>query len=343
MKLAVGRDISRVPGEGMHELIRIERDDDDILIKRNANAGKHRLSILDYIYVEKGTIDDWKALSELHYKGHTLAAGSRFVRCVYERDGESALIGVMVFANPRPLDRDRMRVFPNMKPNQNGKDTKMMNKHRIRNGLNKDFTWNNRTVLDTMYRSAGIAYRFKNLAYRLYCCEYRKRIVESRSSMGKFNPFSIKAGMSFTRPTSANALQAGIEFFRSNFRASPYDVVALLEELNAMDPGVREFTERKLREFYYRHSSMEKSGDKRLLGTSRVDSLDIGYVLRQTQQLVFGATVYWVWMNPDVIRDPQNPKKILEFRKLPARLPILAFDKQGPNEPLRLDLIPGAS
>lgn len=304
-------------------------DNDDIVVKRNPAAGKHRLSILDHIYVEKGTIDDWRALSELHYKGHTLAAGSRFVRCVYEHAGERTLIGIMVFANPRPLDRDRMRVFPHMKPNQNGKDTTLMNKHRVKEGLNKDFTWNNRTVLDTMYRSAGIAYRFKNLAYRMYCCEYRKKIVESRSSMGKFNPFSIKSGMKFTRPTSANALQAGIEFFRSNFTASPYDIVALLQELNSMPEGVRDFTERKLREFYYKNSSMEKSGDKMHLGMTRVNGLDIGYVLRQTQQLVFGATVYWVWgPNPD------------KGQKLPPKLPILAFDNQGVMEPLRLDLLP---
>lgn len=305
-------------------------ENDDIIVKRDESAGRHRLSLLDHIYVEKGTIDDWRALSELHYKGHTLAAGSRFVRCVYDHNGTSTLIGIMVFANPRPLDRDRMRVFPHMKPNQDGRDTTLMNKHRIREGLNKNFTWNNRTVLDTMYRSAGIAYRFKNLAYRMYCTEYRKKIVESRSSMGKFNPFSIKAGMKFTRPTPANALAEGVAFFQSNFTASPYDIVALLQELQSMPEGVRTFTEKKLRDFYYKHSSMEKSGDKRLLGTSRVATLDIGYVLRQTQQLVFGSTVYWVWgPNPDA------------DRPMPSRLPLLAFDNQGVMEPLRLDILQG--
>lgn len=305
-------------------------EDDQTIVKRAEGAGKHRLSILKDIYVEKGTIDDWKALCELHYKGHTLAAGSRFVRCVHEANGERTLIGIMVFANPRPLDRDRMRVFPHMKPNRNGRDTTLMNKHRVKEGLNKHFTWNNRTVLDTMYRSAGIAYRFKNLAYRLYCTEYGKKIVESRSSMGKFNPFSIKTGMKFTRPTPANALKDGIAFFKANFTSSPYDVVALLEELKSMPEGVRTFTERKLREFYYKNSSMEKSGDKMHLGMSRVDALDIGYVLRQTQQLVFGSTVYWVWgPNPDA------------GRPLPSRLPLLAFENQGVNDPLRLDLLEG--
>lgn len=311
-------------------------EDEDTRVVRFQRDGNHDLSILKDIYVEPGTKADWDSLCELHYKGHTLAAGSRFVRCVHEQNGETTLIGIMVFANPRPLDRDRMRLFPHMKPNQTGKDTKLMNKHRISKGLNKSFTWNNRTVLDTMYRSAGIAYRFKNLAYRMYCCRHEKQVVESRSSMGKFNPFSIKAGMRFTAPTPANALKEGISFFAANFESSPHDVVALLEELAQMTDGERAFTERKLREFYYKHSSMEKSGDKRLLGTSRVDALDIGYVLRQTQQLVFGATVYWVWLNPDMIR---TAGKVTGFAKLPERLPLLSFDNQAPDAPFRLDLL----
>lgn len=313
-------------------------DNEDIVVKRLPRTKGHKLSILDQIIVEKGVIEDWYALSELHYKGHTLAAGSRFVRCVHLQNGQRTLIGIIVFANPRPLDSDRMRVFPHMKPNQTGLDTKMMNKHRVKVGLNKNFTWNNRTVLDTMYRSAGIAYRFKNLAYRMYCSGYKKQIVESRSSMGKFNPFSIKSGMKFTPPKHANALLAGIAFFRSNFMSSPHDVVALLQELKDMPESVRTFTERKLREFYYKNSSMEKSGDKRDLGMTRVNSLSIGYILRQTQQLVFGSTVYWVWKNPDMLYDVN--KRVKGFTKLPAQLPLLAFDNQGANDAIRLDLLP---
>jgi hypothetical protein len=302
--------------------------DDYVEVIRDPNAGKHQLSLLKHIYVEEGTIDDWYTLQELHYKGHTLAAGSRFIRCVYEENDESVLIGIIVFANPRILDRDRMRVFPHMYPNRNGSDTTLMNKHRIIEGLNKHFTWNNRTVLDTMYRSAGIAYRFKNLAYRMYCCQFRKTIVESRSSMGKFNPFSIKAGMKFTKPTPANALEVGIAFFRANFVSPPMDAVALMEEMAAMPPALSRYIEKKLRVFYYKNSSMEKSGDKRDLGMSRVNELSLGYIIRQTQQLVFGETVYWVWgPNPD------------RGKTLPQRIPILAFDNQGVMEPLRLDLL----
>ena len=44
---------------------------------------------------------------------------------------------------------------------------------------------------------------------------------------------------------------------------------------------------------------MEKSGDNRLNGTSRVDSMPAPYLLKQTQQLVFGSTIYAIYTNPD--------------------------------------------
>lgn len=293
----------------------------EVIIRRKEGAGKHKLSLLKHIYVEFGDKSDWEALAELHYKGHTLAAGSRYMRCVYDHNGTRTTIGVMVFANPMPLNKGRNVVFPNLKPNQSGRDTKMMNQRRMQK-INKLMTWNNRTVLDTMYRSAGIAYRFKNLAYRIYCSHFGYQIVESNSSMGKFNPFSIKAGMRFIKPAPANALDVGIDFFKAHFKSHPADQAAILEELRAMNPEIRAVVERKMREFYQKNSSMEKSGDKMHLGMSRIDALDIEYILKQTIQIVFGATIYWVFINPDF------------NRKIPTRLPILAFDSQGATEPL---------
>lgn len=299
-------------------------DTPDVRVRRVSGAGKHTLSLLKHCYVEEGTKADWDALSELHYKGHSLAAGPRFMRCVFDDGIERQLVGIIVFSNPMPLNKGRNMVFPNMRPNTGGKDTAIVNKRRFV-ALNRDFTWNNRTVVDTLFRSAGIAYRFKNLAYRIYCTKTSKRFVESNSSMGKFNPFSIKAGMRFTKPTSANAMSVGIGFFKHHFKSHPCDVAALMEELRAMPEGDRAYIEGKLREFYYRHSAMEKSGDKRDIGTTRVDAKPIEYVLKQTQQIVFGSTIYWMYQNPDHGRE-----------NFPTRLPILAFDLQGPTEKLNL-------
>lgn len=306
------------------EVIETLIDTPDIIVKRNSCAGKHRLSLLNHIWVEPGDKSDWEALAELHYKGHTLAAGSRFMRCVYDDGGERQTIGVMVFANPMPNNSGRNRVMAHMRPNRDGLDKRSTNTIRLA-FMNGKLTWNNRTVLDTMFRGAGIAYRFKNLSYRLYCTKRGYRFVESNSSMGRFNPFSIKSGMRFIDPRPANALKAGVEFFRANFKSDPRDQVAIIEELESLPERVRAVVERRLREFYFRHSPMEKSGDKMHLGMSRINALEISYVLKQTLQLVFGATVYWFFENPDYGRD------------LPERLPLLAFDDQGVNEPLNLE------
>lgn len=341
-------------------------DTDDLIVERREVPANHQLSLLSRIWVEWGEKGDWDALSALHYKGHTLAAGSRFMRCVLEReDGSHELIGVMVFANPRPLDGGRNEVFPHLKPNVGGRDNRLINQARLL-WINTNMTWNNRTVLDTMYRSAGIAYRFKNLAYRMYAGRYNLRHVESRSSMGRFNPFSIRSGMRFTKPKPAAALEDGLRFLRGHFVAPPNDIVAIRDELLAKPEAERAYYERKLREFYYKWSSMEKSGDKRDLGMSRIDALDIDYVLKQVMQLVFSATVYWIWSSPDLEVDPTPAEGFVETqddegrtvrvqaaayrkqlglrgakfdgmrcRQLPERMPLLAFDAQGPNEPLR--------
>ena len=55
-------------------------ENESIVVRRDPHAGGHKVSLLKHIYVEWGTKADWDALCELHYKGHSLAAGSRFMR-----------------------------------------------------------------------------------------------------------------------------------------------------------------------------------------------------------------------------------------------------------------------
>lgn len=293
----------------------------EVRVTRQARPERHELSLLKHVFVEWGSKADWVSLCELHYKGHSLAAGSRFMRCVLREPGEpERLVGVMVMANPQPLSKGRNVVFPRLRPNADGRDNRMINQTRMR-WINENITWNNRTVLDTMYRSAGIAYRFKNLAYRMYCQRYSFKFVESVSSMGRFNPFSIKSGMKFVKPKTAAALEDGIRFFNGHFSAALDDIEAVREELAAMPAERQAYVERRLREFYYRWSSMEKSGDKRDLGMTRINGLSVNHVLKEVMQLIFSATVYWLWQAVDA-------------QELPKSMPITAFDEQGPNEPL---------
>jgi ABC-type ATPase with predicted acetyltransferase domain len=301
----------------------MSRLEGEVRIERRQVPKGHQLSLLQHVYVERGTHEDWAALEALHYKSSKLGVGPRYIRCVLAVPGQSEeTIGVMVFTVPKILDAGRNEVFPHLKPNQGGVDGTLQNRMRV-TWMNKNILLSSRTVLDTMYRGAGIAYRFKNLGYRMTGF----RFIESRSSMSRYNPFSVKAGMKFVKPKAASGMEQGLLFFSRNFTSPAFDFAAIMQELKAMPQHVRDRTLQDMRDFYYRHSSMEKSGDKRELGTSRIDQLPTDELLRQVMQLTFGATVYAVFQNPDHGRD------------LPARIPLLAFHNQGLNEPLRLDLL----
>lgn len=309
-------------------------EDDDTLVKRNIEAGRHQLSLLSNLYVERGTLEDWKQLHELHYKSSNLGIGPRYIRCALD-DGSprGTTIGCMVFTVPKPLDSGRNEIFKYLKPNQRGVDNRLVNRIRI-NWINKNLILSSRTVLDTMYRGAGIAYRFKNIGYRMMGYRY----VESRSSMSRYNPFSVKAGMKFVAPKAASSLEDGLRFFARNFKSPAYDYAAILEEIATMPEYIREKLLFEMRKWYYDHSSMEKSGDNRLNGMSRIDQMDTRYLLKQVMQLIFGATIYAVWTNPDFQVDAKG--KPIGMRPLPKRIPLLAFENQPLDAPLRLDLLP---
>lgn len=294
----------------------IQADNQDWRVERRAVPANHRLSLLDHIYVERGTKDDWDLLHELHYKAENLGIGPKIYRCML--DGQ--VIGVGVMTVPKMLLSGRNEVLPHMRPNTGGKDSKLINRHRAL-WLNAHSCTNSRLVLDTMFRGAGIAYRMQNLMMRMTGC----RFVEFQSSMSKFNPFAAKAGMRFTRPKRSANYEKGLAFFGRWFTSLPMDYVGIKEELAAMPPAVRAKCVDEMRKFYYRCSSMEKSGDNRANGTSRVEAMEVGYLVKSLQQLVLASPLYGVYSNPD------------HGRVLPARLPLLAFDAQPVTAPLVLD------
>lgn len=290
-------------------------DNDDWCVVRRPAPAKHRLSLLDRIYVERGTKDDWDLLHELHYKAENLGIGPKIYRCVL--DGQ--VIGVGVMTVPKMLLSGRNEAMPHMRPNQNGRDTKLINRHRAM-WLNAHSCTNSRLVLDTMFRGAGIAYRMQNIMMRMTGC----RFVEFQSSMSKFNPFAAKAGMRFTKPKRSSNYEKGLAFFGRWFRSVPMDYVGIKAELDAFPAAVRDKCVDEMRKFYYRCSSMEKSGDNRANGTSRVDAMEVGYLIKSLQQLVLASPLYGIYTNPDFGHD------------LPERISILAFDNQAVTNPLVL-------
>lgn len=290
-------------------------DNRDVLIERRAVPEHHALSLLPRIYVERGTKADWDLLHELHYKAEKLGIGPKVWRCVL--DGQ--VIGVGVMTVPKMLLSGRNKVLPHMRPNVNGRDSKLINRHRAL-WLNAHTCTNSRLVLDTMFRGAGIAYRMQNLMMRMTGCRY----VEFQSSMSKFNPFAAKAGMRFTKPTRSANYEKGLRFFARWFASMPMDYVGIKQELDAMPAPVRDKCIAEMRKFYYTCSAMEKSGDNRANGTSRVEGMEVGYLIKSLQQLVLASPLYGVFANPDF------------GRELPARLPLIAFDNQPLDAPLDL-------
>lgn len=274
-------------------------------------AKPRNFSLLKDMMVERGSMSDWDQLHALHYKNEGKPIGPHIYRCVYGR----MLVGVCILSTPKLLLGPRHEALPKLKP---GNDTEITNKWRAQ-WINQNICVNSRTVVDTMFRGTGIAYRMLNLASRME----GKTFVEIQSSMSKFNPFAMQAGFRFTKPRSAAAYEKGLEFFNRHFRSHPGDQEAVLEELNAMPSRLQEKTTEAMREFYYKHSAMEKTGSNLNAGTSKVDSMPPEELLKNIGQLVFASPMYGLYRNPDA------------GRKLARRIPLLAFDNQSVDQPLK--------
>lgn len=302
----------------------IVADNADILIERRAVPKHHMLSLLPEIYVERGDINDWNLLHELHYKAESLGIGPKIFRCVLH----GKTIGVGVMTVPKMLLSGRNEVFKHLKPNTGGMDSRLINRTRAY-WINDHACTNSRLVLDTMYRGAGIAYRMQNIMMRMTGCQ----VVEFQSSMSKFNPFAAKAGMRFTKPKRSANYDKGVAFFRRWFDSNPSDYTGIMLEIGQMSPAVKAKCEREMRDFYYACSALEKTGNARFRGEDRRDNMEVGYLLKSLQQLTLASPLYGVYINPDA--SPEKGKSVL-----PARVPITAFDNQPTDAPLDLAKLP---
>lgn len=287
----------------------------DVLLEVVDNPKSH-FSLLDDMWIEKGTKEDWDELHALHYKADGMPPGSRYWKVT---TGDGYLVGIVMTSSVSLLLAPRHKVFPKLKP---GQDTKLTNVHRAK-WLNNNMRRAARIVTDTMFRGVGVSYRMVNLACRMEGF----RFVEIQSSMSKFNPFDVKAGFKQAHLTPAAAYERGIAFFRKHFESHPADHENVLRELLERPEPMREKTLQAMRDFYYKHSAKEKTGSNLHVGTAKVDAKSADLLLRELQQLVFATPVYGIYENPDF------------GRKLPDRIPLRAFDLQSVNEPLRLDLL----
>lgn len=290
----------------------------DWLIRREEHK-EAKFSLLDRIYVEKGTMEDWEEFHALHYKAEQLGIWPRIYRVGI--DGQA--IGCIVFTVPRMTLSGRNTLLKHMNQNQNGRDTTIMNKYRAK-WLNAHTATLSRIVLDTMYRGVGIAYRSMNIAMRMTGYDF----IEFQSSMSRVNPFAQKAGVIFAKPKRNNAYEKGLIFFRRWFESIPTDYVGIYEEYKRLTPAEQVKCLEEMRAFYYKFSCMEKSGDNRFKRRARVDGLPTTKLIKQLQQLIFAFPMYGIYLNPD------------KGRTLPERIPISMFDRTPLDQPLNVEFIP---
>tara|TARA_R100001086_G_scaffold143632_3_gene75662 strand:- start:2069 stop:3007 length:939 start_codon:yes stop_codon:yes gene_type:complete len=285
--------------------------------KRSQRAS---LSFLDDILVSRGTRDDWRVLEALHYKNHgTLTPGSHYFKMTLHGD----VIGVLMMASPKLLLKERHAMFPKLKP---GRDSKLTNTMRMK-WINANMSIVARCVVDTMFRGAGLAYRFTNLASRME----GKKFIEIQSSMSKYNLFAQKAGFKFCPPMRSNKYDVGIRFFRGMFDADPSDTEGLIQEIEALPEIERNKVIDEIRVFYRKHSMLENTGKALIetngvaFGDSRVARLPLRELVYQLQQMVLASPLYGVYQNPDV------------GREFPNEVPLMWFDRQPTTQQLILE------
>jgi hypothetical protein len=263
------------------------------------------------MFVERGTKADWDLLHELHYKAEGLPIGPRFWRL----DLKGETVGVLVTGTPKGMLRERHIVFPRLKPRSG--DTRMTNTLRYKY-INANFRVISRFVIDTMFRGIGAGYRMMNLVSRME----GNTFMEIQSSMSKFNYFGQKAGFRFVKPMNANNYDKVMRFFRSHFEASPQDFQSIIEEIEAKSPEEQARYLEMCKDFYFRNSAMENTSKGGKNMEDRRQRLDLRYIVKGIQQIGLSSPLYGVWKCPD------------EKGKVPQKLPLSAFDLQGPTEPL---------
>lgn len=271
--------------------------------------------MLAAMHIERGSKDDWEALHEFHYKSDGSSGGGRFYRIMF---GER-LAGVAMFRYPRGLLRDRHRLFPDLGP-EPGRDTHLTNVYRFKY-LNQRFTLNARTVCDPLFRGIGLGYRLLNLASRMEGREY----CEIQSSMSRFNEFAHRAGYRFVTPSKHGSHDEIVALYARWFDSNPIDQITVVEEFERMKPAIQTKVLAEMKRTYWKNSALSQTGKNLRKGMATVEHLTIKEVVKGLNQLAFASPLYGVYKNPDF------------GRELPARLPILAFDWQGVNEPLNLE------
>jgi ABC-type lipoprotein export system ATPase subunit/GNAT superfamily N-acetyltransferase len=251
----------------------------ELAIRYYPNARARGCSLTRQMRVEQGTLQDYKALSQFHYRAGRCPPPRKIF--VLKRRGE--LCGVIVYSFPSPVTFGRSRVWRGSLQR-----------------LQREVSVISRVVVHPKYRSIGLGAKLvgETLALAGTPC------VEAVAVMAKYNPFFERAGMrriAESKPsvhvTAALERLGGLGFDSALLAGVCYGervvsevgreaVLDVLEELSRRDAGVRRRLV-GLRNVYPRHEEF----------MAKAAELDVAGLAKALKRLSFMAQtkVYLFW------------------------------------------------
>jgi ABC-type lipoprotein export system ATPase subunit/GNAT superfamily N-acetyltransferase len=251
----------------------------EITIHYYPHAKAHQCSLTRQMRTEQGTFQDYKALSQFHYRTGRCPPPRKIF--VLKRRGETC--GVIVYSYPAPMTFGRSKVW----------------KGSLQR-LQREVSVISRVVVHPKYRSIGLGARLvgKTLAQAGTAC------VEAVAVMARYNPFFERAGMqriaeSKPSPHVTNVLEhlgelgfdcallAGVQYGeRVVSEVGREAVLNVLEELSKRDAGVRRRLT-GLRNVYPKHEEF----------MAKICELDAAGLAKAIKRLSFMAQtkVYLFW------------------------------------------------
>ena len=204
----------------------------EITIRYSNKALPQECSLAQEMHVEQGSLQDYKTLSQFHYRaGHCPAPRKIFV---LKRREE--VCGVIVYSFPSPVTFGRSKVW----------------KGNLQQ-LQKEVSTISRVVIHPKYRSIGLGVKLVSETL----CEAGTTCVEAVAVMARYNPFFEMAGMrkiTESKPSTAvvealgklealgldMSLLSGLSYGeRVVSEVGREPILGVLEELSLKDGGVR--------------------------------------------------------------------------------------------------------
>jgi ABC-type transport system involved in cytochrome c biogenesis ATPase subunit/GNAT superfamily N-acetyltransferase len=143
----------------------------EIKVDYHSNDPPTECSLVKEMHIELASTNDWKKLSEFHYRSHRIPPP----RKIFALKRADELCGVIVYSYPPPVCFGRRIMLPKIGMKE----------------LNEKVSNISRIVVHPKYRSIGLGAKLVKDTLSLVGTDY----VEMSAVMSRYNPFAEKAGM----------------------------------------------------------------------------------------------------------------------------------------------------